>query len=105
MGHFRKVSATEHEWWNGRHRFEHWYRDNTVYFLTSRVSDRSPVFLVPDAAEVFWDRWDHWAAAFDVRPLVVTLMSNHYHAVARALEPGAIPIDLPDARYQRPHPR
>jgi hypothetical protein len=82
MGRFRKVSATKNEWWQGKHRFEHWYRDNTVHFLTSRVSDRSHVFLTPGAAEVFWDPWDHWTKACDIRPLVTTLMSNHYHTVA-----------------------
>jgi len=30
MGRFRKSSATKTHVWNGQHRFEHWYRDNTV---------------------------------------------------------------------------
>jgi hypothetical protein len=34
---FRKSSVTKTHIFEGRHRFEHWYRDNTVYFVTSRV--------------------------------------------------------------------
>jgi len=30
----------------GQHRFEHWYRDNQVYFLTARCRDRFPALSV-----------------------------------------------------------
>ena len=29
----------DHEFFDGQHRFEHWYRDNTVYFITTKVRD------------------------------------------------------------------
>ncbi len=32
----RKSSATRNKYFDGKHRFEHWYRDNQVYFITSR---------------------------------------------------------------------
>ena len=35
MGGFRKSSYTSHEFYKGQHRSEHWYRDNTVYFITA----------------------------------------------------------------------
>ncbi|MEO6436473.1 MAG: hypothetical protein ABIP55_12040 [Tepidisphaeraceae bacterium] len=39
---FRKSSHSKAESWDGQHRFEHWYRDNTVYFITSKVRDGAP---------------------------------------------------------------
>jgi hypothetical protein len=39
MGKFRTSSYTSREWFNGKHRFEHWYRDNTIYFTTSKVRE------------------------------------------------------------------
>ncbi|MGH7215120.1 MAG: hypothetical protein ACREIT_10190 [Tepidisphaeraceae bacterium] len=39
---FRKSSATDTHFWGDDHRFEHWYRDNTVYFITARVRDQYP---------------------------------------------------------------
>ena len=32
---FRKSSATARESHNGHHRYEHWYLDNQVYFITA----------------------------------------------------------------------
>jgi hypothetical protein len=43
----------------GNHRFEHWYRDNTVYFITARCRDKYPAFQSRAAQEVFWDRFTH----------------------------------------------
>ena len=34
MPYARKSSATQHVWWEGEHRLEHWHRDNSVYFIT-----------------------------------------------------------------------
>ena len=31
---FRKSSSSSQKSWDGRHRFEHWYHDNQVYFMT-----------------------------------------------------------------------
>lgn len=43
MKTFRTSSYTDKEFFDGKHRFEHWYRDNTVYFITSRCRDGYPV--------------------------------------------------------------
>lgn len=40
----RKSSYSPHEHHQGRHRFEHWYVDNQVYFITARCADRFPAF-------------------------------------------------------------
>ena len=39
MPHFRKGGSTRKEHFDGKHRFEHWYRDNTIYFITARRSE------------------------------------------------------------------
>ncbi len=81
MGKFRKSSYTAHEFFEGRHRFEHWYRDNTVYFITSKVRDGYPAFRGDAAKDVFWDRFDHYARLHGFFPWVATVMINHYYFV------------------------
>lgn len=81
MGHFRKSSYTDKEFFNGRHRFEHWYRDNTVYFITSKVRDGAHAFKEPEARLIFWERFDHYTKQFGFAPWVTSLLSNHYHSL------------------------
>jgi hypothetical protein len=78
---FRKSSYTNAEWFKGRHRFEHWYRDNTVYFITSKVRDGTALFTAPAAREIFWDRFDHYTRLHGFTPWVTTVMNNHYHTL------------------------
>ena len=78
---FRASAATRHEFYDGQHRFEHWYRDNTVYFITSRCRDRLPAFGSDDVKRIFWDRFAHWTATFGFIPWVTTLLNNHYHTL------------------------
>lgn len=81
MSDFRKVSATRHEFFNGRHRFEHWYRNNSVYFITAKVRDGLHAFKEPEARAVFWDRFDHYTKEFGFTPWVTSLLHNHYHTI------------------------
>ena len=81
MSYTRKSSASQHVWWEGEHRFEHWYRDNTVYFITSRVRDGLAAFESEEAQGVFWDRFHHWASAYGYVPRVTSLLNNHYHTL------------------------
>ena len=78
---FRKSSATSHEFFNGRHRFEHWYRDNTLYFITSRTRDGYPAFEAERAKLIFWNRFDHYTKLHGFSPCVTSLLNNHYHTV------------------------
>jgi REP element-mobilizing transposase RayT len=78
---FRKSSSTLHETHNGRHRFEHWYIDNQVYFLTARCRDRFPAFASEAAKTVFWDRFEHYTTKFAFTPWVTSLLDNHYHTL------------------------
>lgn len=81
MPRFRKSSHSFEEFRDGRHRFEHWYRDNTVYFITARCRDRFAAFASKRAKEVFWDRFEYHTAAHQFEPWVTSLLDNHYHVV------------------------
>jgi REP element-mobilizing transposase RayT len=78
---FRKSSSSSSESWSGRRRFEHWYLDNQVYFITARCRDRFPAFNSEAAKAVFWDRFEHYAAEFRFTPWVTSLLDNHYHTL------------------------
>jgi hypothetical protein len=81
MSSMRKSSATSREFWDGKHRYEHWYRDNTVYFITSKVRDGYPAFASEAAKNIFWDRFDHYAKLHGFVPWIAPVMNNHYHFV------------------------
>ncbi len=81
MGKFRTSSATKTHVWDGRHRFEHWYRNNTVYFITSKARDGRHVFQSEKAKAIFWDRFEHYATKYGYTPWITSLVSNHYHTL------------------------
>jgi hypothetical protein len=81
MARFRKSSSSSVHHWEGQHRFEHWYRDNTVYFITARCRDKYQAFLSEEAIQIFWDRFDHYIAMHGFVPWVTSLLSNHYHTL------------------------
>jgi REP element-mobilizing transposase RayT len=77
----RKSSRNAREKFGDKHRFEHWYVDNQIYFITARVRDRIPVFASEEAKAIFWDRFDHYAAQFGYIPWITSLLDNHYHTL------------------------
>ena len=81
MGRFRKSSYTSREFFKGKHHFEHWYRDNTVYFLTSKTRGGIHAFQTEQAKEIFWNRFDHHCQEFGFVPWVTSLLNNHYHTI------------------------
>lgn len=81
MGKFRSSSATDLERYGGIHRFEHWYRDNTVYFITSKVRNGFAAFATRQARSIFWDRFEHWTNEYGLVPWAASLLWNHYHVV------------------------
>ncbi|MEM6458991.1 MAG: hypothetical protein AAF710_06330 [Planctomycetota bacterium] len=81
MPHTRKSAQHQNPTFRGRHRFEHWYRDNQVYFITARCRGRSPAFATETAKAVFWDRFDHYTARYGFTPWVTSLLDNHYHTL------------------------
>jgi hypothetical protein len=78
---FTRSHPSSHERWQGKHRFEHWYRDNQVYLITARTRGGAPVFETEEAKSVFWDRFAHYASMHRFDPWVTSLLVNHYHAV------------------------
>ena len=67
MGLSRSHPSTR-ECWQGRHRFEHGYRDNQVYLITARTRGGGPAFDGEAAKRVFWDRFTHYAGAHGFDP-------------------------------------
>ncbi len=78
---FSRSHPSSHQHWDGKHRFEHWYRDNQVYFITARCRDRHPAFASEDAKLIFWDRFLHYTTLHGFEPWVTSLLDNHYHTV------------------------
>ena len=110
-----KTQATRRERWEGKHRFEHWYVDNQVYFLTSRTSGGVGAFASDAAKQVFWERFRHYADAHGFTPFVTSLLPNHYHTmgylkVGTALKPmmrglhGSVAKLVNDLRVHRVRP-
>jgi REP element-mobilizing transposase RayT len=77
----RKSSYTQREKFKGRHRFEHWYRDNTVYFITARCRDGYRAFASEEAKAIFWNRFDHYTHQHGFVPWITSLIDNHYHTL------------------------
>jgi hypothetical protein len=78
---FRKSAATKTELFRGHHRFEHWYLDNQVYFVTARCREQHNAFATEQAKRIFWDRFDHYTKEFGFVPWVTSLVDNHYQTL------------------------
>jgi hypothetical protein len=78
---FRKGSHARGEYWKGQHRFEHWYVDNQVYFITARVRGRYPAFASSEAQSIFWHRFSYYTGQLSYTPWVTSLLDNHYHTL------------------------
>ncbi len=76
-----KVSASSKKQYGQKHRFEHWYADNQVYFITARSCERYPAFASQKAKQIFWDRFNFYTAKYLFTPWVTSLMENHYHVL------------------------
>lgn len=81
MGWTAKSNQAANRTWNGKHRFEHWYRDSQVYFLTARCRGQYPAFASEEAKAIFWDRFDAATTKHGFTPFVTSLLDNHYHAL------------------------
>ncbi|MGH7177585.1 MAG: transposase [Tepidisphaeraceae bacterium] len=88
MAFTHKSSYTPNKTYQGRHRFEHWYRDHQIYFLTARCRERFRAFASEVAKAIFWDRFNHYVRSHGFEPFVTTLLDNHYHTLGY-LERGA----------------
>jgi REP element-mobilizing transposase RayT len=78
---FTRSYRSTRETYDGEHRFEHWYLDNQVYFITARCRDQFAAFSTPQAMGIFWDRFNHYCKEYGFTPWVTSLMNNHYHTL------------------------
>jgi REP element-mobilizing transposase RayT len=81
---FKKIEKFSHstrEHYKLRHRYEHWYVDNQVYFITARCRQRFPAFTSDEGKRIFWDRFEHYSKEFEFSPFATSLLNNHYHAL------------------------
>jgi hypothetical protein len=78
MSDFRKGSHKREEYFGTQHRFEHWYRDNTVYFITARCRGKFHAFATEEAKAIFWRQYDRYTREHGFTPIVTSLLDNHY---------------------------
>lgn len=76
-----KGRPAQKTWFDGQHRFEHWFVDNQIYLITARVRGGFGAFASCEACAVFWDRFEHYTREFGFTPFVASLIPNHYHTV------------------------
>ena len=79
-------SAGISEHYERKHRFEHWYRDNSVYFITSSTRDHFPAFASQAAKSIFWDRFENYARSHGFVPWVTSVLTTHYHFIGYLCE-------------------
>jgi REP element-mobilizing transposase RayT len=76
-----KGSLNNREFFDGKHRFEHRYRNNTVYFITSTCSRKFRASGSKETQGVFWKQFDKYCDEHQFDPWVCSLLNNHYHIV------------------------
>ncbi|MEM9415954.1 MAG: transposase [Planctomycetota bacterium] len=81
MGETKKSGGNIRRTYKDQHRFEHWYRDNQVYFITVRTRLGYPAFADEDAKHIFWNRFNHYTKQYGFTPFVTSLLDNHYHTL------------------------
>jgi len=79
MSRTRKSRPSQKVYFNGKHRYEHWYRDNQVYFITSRCFNRFAAFASEEAKAIFWERVEYYMNLHSFVPWIISLLDNHYH--------------------------
>jgi len=91
MPSLRRTSANTRKTYQSQHRFEHWLRDNQVYFITARVRGRFPAFDTPQASSIFWNVFDRRTAEHGFTPWVTSLVVNHYHTLGYLKQGDQLP--------------
>jgi len=81
MARFRRSDESTNEFYDGAHKFEHWYRDNSIYFITARCRGKFPPFDSEQVKSIFWDRFLYYTQLHLFVPIITTLMNNHYHVM------------------------
>ncbi|HYE18702.1 MAG TPA: hypothetical protein VEA69_09675 [Tepidisphaeraceae bacterium] len=81
MRYFHKSAGHTNPRPFGKRRFEHWYRDNTAYFITASTRGHARCFETDEAKWIFWDRFEHYTREHAFETWVVTPMDTHYHFI------------------------
>jgi hypothetical protein len=76
-----KSRPSQRRVFGGRHRFEHWYRDNQVYFITARCTEGVLALESTEARSIFWTKFEQYTTEHGFVPWVTTLIGNHYHTL------------------------
>lgn len=71
--------------------YGHWYRDNQVYFITARCTERYPSFASEEAKAIFWDRFHFYTQEAMFTPWVTSLLENHYHLLGYCKHGNLLP--------------
>lgn len=79
--HIIRSGASTGRVYRGRRRFEHWYVDNQVYFITAKCRNGFPAFAGETAKRIFWDRFEHYSREAGFVPWLTSLLDNHYHTL------------------------
>ena len=87
-----KTSRSRNDLYDQKRAFQHWLRDNQVYFITACCREHFPAFASERAKHVFWDRFDHWTSRFGYTPFVTSLLDNHYHTLGYLRTGANLPI-------------
>lgn len=80
MDHTHRSHGADRSW-NGKKHFQHWYRDNQVYFITARCQGKYHAFASEPAKNIFWRQFEKYAKEFEFTPFVTSLLDNHYHTI------------------------
>lgn len=67
--------------WKGKDAFQHWRKDNQIYFITARCRDGYPAFHPEPAKQVFWKQFESYTREHTFTPIVASLLNNHYHVL------------------------
>src|SRR5262245_12474374 len=89
---FNRSSRAPDETYDGQHRFEHWYLDNQIYFITARCRDQFDAFASEQAKEIFWDRFNYYCKEYEFIPWVTSLMDNHYNTLGYLREGAKLKV-------------
>lgn len=92
MARIRNSRTSTRERYEGDHRFEHWYIDNQVYFITARCRDKYPAFADERAKLLFWEQFNKYTRMFGFTHWVPSLLENHYHTLGYLLRGENLPL-------------
>ena len=109
----RKSSHKSDEYFGSQHSFEHWYRDNSIYFITARCRGQFPAFASEKAKAIFKAKDDKCALAMAMLNIANALSSldriaesdRHYAAAERLSRQMDMPELLTQAKYNRAYLR